>query len=127
MKSFTAGLLVVFGIIGVRPAQAAQEWKLSVGFQNPAFARAEHGSEYTPQVTWNASLPNLGFKHLTLFSVGQYSTRNEVPFWSESKANVGLNYAVSRNLDVYTFWESRFQIGESRVVAGVRLNLGGKL
>lgn len=127
-KFFAAGVVAAIAIIGTTtPVRAAQEWKLSVGLQNPVFARAEHGSEYTPQITWNACLPNLGLKHLTLFSVGQYSSRDSLPWLSESKGNVGLNYAISKNLDVYSFWESRFQLGESRVVAGVRLNLGGRL
>lgn len=126
-KLLTAGVLVAIAIIGTTvPVKASQEWKLSVGLQNPVFARAEHATEYTPQLVWTASLPNFGVKRLTLFTAGQYSSRNDFPWAVEDKGSVGASYAISRNLDIYSFWESRFRLGESRVVAGVRLNLGGR-
>lgn len=97
---------------------------MSVGFQAPMLNRAQHTSENTPQVVWNGWL-RTGLPHLKLTTAGQYSTRDDVPFFSESKANVGLCYDLNRTWSVYTFAEDRFRVDEWRYVAGVRLNLGG--
>lgn len=117
-------MMVAIATVVSRPVCAEQTWNLSLGLQAPAFNRAGHASENTPQVVWNGWVkPGLG--KLKVTTAGQYSTRDENPFWSESKANVGVEYPLSSHLSVYSFAEDRFRVEQWRYIAGVRFSIGG--
>jgi hypothetical protein len=126
LKWFLCAVVGAIALLAIQaaPVRADNVWGLSVGLQTPVGSAPQHYSENTPQLVWNGWLKT-GYGALKLTSAGSYSLRDSNPFWSESKANLGLEYPLTPLVSVYGFVEDRYQLSQIRYVIGCKLSFGG--
>lgn len=91
----------------------------SVSVETPVGQAPERPQDNSPSVLGDLKLHNV-VPHLNLFADGQLQWKKGLPYSTENRARVGLEYELYAGVSLYGYGERRFDEDANRYMVGVK-------